>query len=260
MIYDTFTFFKELDLLEIRLHELSDVVDKFVLIEADRTQSNQPKPFYYDENRERFKEYWDKIIAIKVHNTERFWNLNHQWCIDDATRDMVLTEVQYAPDDMVIIDDSDTIPRASVIRDHIYAGPVRLAMMESYYYLNCLHYEGAAGWSASQLWKYKDIPNKASQIRAFMPGLVDTIVPDAGWHFSYMGGVEAIQQKVKAGSHWRELGTTEFLDQRHLEQVMAAGTDLFNRDSNVTTVPLDERFPKYLLDNRERFKHLIKEV
>jgi len=261
MIYDTFTFFNEFDLLEIRLHELSDVVDKFVLVEADRTQSNQPKPFYYEENKEHFKDYWDKIIPIKVYNTERFWDGGCQWCIDNATRDMVLTEVQYAPDDIVIIDDSDTIPRASVIKNHVYTGPVRLAMMESYYYFNCLHFNGTAGWSASQLWRYGDIPNRASQIRAFMPGLVDAIVPDAGWHFSYMGGIEAIQRKIRAGSHWRECGTPDILDENHLAKVMANGSDLFNRPNyNVTTVPLDERFPKYILDNRDKFKQYIKEL
>lgn len=37
MIYDCFTFFNELDLLEIRLNILSSVVDKFVLVEADKT-------------------------------------------------------------------------------------------------------------------------------------------------------------------------------------------------------------------------------
>ena len=261
MIYDTFTFFKELDLLEIRLHELSDAVDKFVIVEADRTQSNQPKPFYYEENKERFKEYWDKIIAIKSYGTERFWDGGNQWCIDNATRDMVLTEVHYEPDDLIIIDDSDTIPRSSSIKNYVYTGPMRLAMLESYYYFNCLHYNGTAGWSASQLWRYKDIPNRASQIRAFMPGLVDGIVPDAGWHFSYVGGIEAIQEKIRAGSHWKECGTPEFLDTGHLAQVMAAGSDLFNRaDYNTITVPLDERFPKYLIENRDRFRNYIKEV
>ena len=34
MIYDCFSFFNELDLLEIRLNVLKDVVDKFVLVEA----------------------------------------------------------------------------------------------------------------------------------------------------------------------------------------------------------------------------------
>lgn len=261
MIYDTFTFFNEFDLLEIRLHELGEVVDKFVLVEADRTQSNQPKPFYYEENKERFREYWDKIIPIKVYNTERFWDPGNQWCIDNATRDMVLTEVSYAPDDLVIIDDADTIPRASVIKDYVYTGPVRLGMIEAYYYFNCLHYGGADGWSASQIWRYGDIPNKASQIRAFMPGLVNNIVPNAGWHFSYMGGIEGIKQKVRAGSHWKECGIPQFMDDGHLARVMTDGTDLFDgANYSVTTVPLDERFPKYILDNKDKFKHHIKEI
>jgi beta-1,4-mannosyl-glycoprotein beta-1,4-N-acetylglucosaminyltransferase len=261
MIYDTFTFFNELDLLEIRLQELSDVVDKFVLVEADRTQSNQPKPFYYEEGKERFRDYWNKIIAIQVHNTERFWDPSNQWCIDNATRDMVLTEVSYAPDDLVIIDDSDQIPRASVIRNYAYTGPVRLAMIESYYYFNCLHYNGTAGQSATQIWRYAEISNRASQIRAFMPGLVTNIVPDAGWHFSYMGGIEAIQQKIRAGSHWKECGTPDFLDGGHLTHALETGTDLFNRAGYDTiTVPLDERFPKYLVDNQDKFAKYIRRV
>jgi beta-1,4-mannosyl-glycoprotein beta-1,4-N-acetylglucosaminyltransferase len=40
-IYDTFTFFNELDLLEIRLNILNDVVDYFVLVEANKTFQNQ---------------------------------------------------------------------------------------------------------------------------------------------------------------------------------------------------------------------------
>ena len=37
-IYDCFTFFNEMDLLEIRLNELDPVVDRFVLVEATVTQ------------------------------------------------------------------------------------------------------------------------------------------------------------------------------------------------------------------------------
>ncbi len=42
MIYDCFTFFNELELLEVRLHELSGVVDKFVLVETTQTFTSRP--------------------------------------------------------------------------------------------------------------------------------------------------------------------------------------------------------------------------
>lgn len=51
MIYDCFIFFNELDILELRLKELGHVVDKFVLVEANRTFQNGPKPYYFEENK-----------------------------------------------------------------------------------------------------------------------------------------------------------------------------------------------------------------
>ena len=66
MIYDCFSFYNELELLELRLHELKDVVDKFVLVEATRKHSNQPKSLCFLENRDRFAQFADKIIHIVV--------------------------------------------------------------------------------------------------------------------------------------------------------------------------------------------------
>ena len=56
-IYDCFTFFNELDLLEIRLNELNDVVDYFVIVEGKKTFQNNPKPLFLLENIDRFKKF-----------------------------------------------------------------------------------------------------------------------------------------------------------------------------------------------------------
>ena len=61
-IFDTFTFYNELDLLELRMEILGDVVDYFVINEANITFTGKEKPLYYFENRERFKKWEDKII------------------------------------------------------------------------------------------------------------------------------------------------------------------------------------------------------
>ena len=57
MIYDCFPFFNELDILEIRLNSLAPYVDRFVLSEMDVTHSGRPKPFYFSENKDRFKDF-----------------------------------------------------------------------------------------------------------------------------------------------------------------------------------------------------------
>jgi beta-1,4-mannosyl-glycoprotein beta-1,4-N-acetylglucosaminyltransferase len=65
-IYDCFTFFNELDLLEIRLEELYDTVDKFIIVEANKTHQGNPKNFFLEKNRERYAKWWNKVIYIKV--------------------------------------------------------------------------------------------------------------------------------------------------------------------------------------------------
>ena len=65
-VYDCFNFFNELDILDIRLHELNDVVDKFVLIESVETFTGKSKPLFYNDNKERFKKFEDKIIHIII--------------------------------------------------------------------------------------------------------------------------------------------------------------------------------------------------
>jgi len=44
-IFDCFLFFNELELLELRLMTLHDVVDYFVLVEANKTFTDKPKDF-----------------------------------------------------------------------------------------------------------------------------------------------------------------------------------------------------------------------
>ena len=62
--YDCFLFNNELDLLEIRLKYLWDVVDTFVIVEADTTFAGEEKPLHFKENKERFKWAESKIKHV----------------------------------------------------------------------------------------------------------------------------------------------------------------------------------------------------
>src|SRR5258708_1194458 len=61
MIVDTFPFWSELEVLDIRLHELDPVVDRFVLVEATQDFRGNPKPLYFEENKSSFKKFLPKI-------------------------------------------------------------------------------------------------------------------------------------------------------------------------------------------------------
>ena len=68
MLYCGFTFFNELDILEILLQELWPVVDRFILVESTRTFSGNPKNLHYALNRYRFQPWWSKIHHIIVYD------------------------------------------------------------------------------------------------------------------------------------------------------------------------------------------------
>ena len=88
-----------------------------------------------------------------------------------------------------------------------------------------------------------------------------TVLDEAGWHFSYLGGIDEIVKKVKSFSH-EEFDTTEFLDENVLKKRLLEGDDIFGRPGypHIRYIDLDDSFPKYLLKNKSKYEHLINEV
>ena len=75
-IYDCFLFFNELETLELRLEILNDIVDKFVIVESTVTFSGKEKKLFFNENKEKFKKFEDKIIHVIINDTPKdFVNL-----------------------------------------------------------------------------------------------------------------------------------------------------------------------------------------
>ena len=108
MVIDCFPFFNELDVLEIRLNILKPYVDKFILVEANQTQSFQSKPFYFEENKERFADFLDKIIHVKMEEGV----VKEKWSLENFQRNYILkglSELSLKKDDIIGISDVDEI-------------------------------------------------------------------------------------------------------------------------------------------------------
>src|ERR1700733_5689923 len=139
MIYDCFTFFNELDVLEIRLHVLADVVDRFVLVEARQTFQRGSKPLYYRDNLDRFKSFADRIEHIVVDEFPpgasgpfdcEFWQ-----------RNSIRLGIQNAAiGDTIMISDVDEIPKPECVIAAASRGGVTIFRQLMFsYFLNCLH-------------------------------------------------------------------------------------------------------------------------
>lgn len=90
MIYDCFTFFNEIELLKIRLNILNDVVDKFIIVEADKTQRGESKDFNFATVKHDFdNKYHDKIVYIKVTDCPILKN-SKDWAIEHFQRNSIM--------------------------------------------------------------------------------------------------------------------------------------------------------------------------
>ena len=282
MIYDCFIIFNELDLLEIRLNVLKDVVDKFVVVEGTKTHTGKPKPLYFAENRERFAAFADRIIHVVVDDfpepptgyTER----DASWMREDWQRNAMIRWLKgAAPDDVVIISDVDEIPRPEVVArmgKSCPAGVTALGIEVFCYYLNFknyTHYEITAPRMLTvatlndpktyigmrPLVNHDKFVNKGpttTNVRCMTP---ERVVKQAGWHFSYLGGAEAIIRKI--GSIAIEYANEKNTNAAWLAEVIEKGEDITGCGGRYFAVPLDGRFPEYIRNNRGKYASLIYE-
>jgi hypothetical protein len=80
-------------------------------------------------------------------------------------------------------------------------------------------------------------------------------IHEAGWHFSYLGGVAAIQEKLQSIAGGPKL-SVELNDAETI--LRRIGNRISVEDiSKLRLRPIDESFPAYLRANLDRYRHLI---
>jgi beta-1,4-mannosyl-glycoprotein beta-1,4-N-acetylglucosaminyltransferase len=278
-VYDCFTFFNELDLLEIRLNELSPVVDVFVIAEAPLTFQGDPKPLHFRENRRLFDQFASRIRHVVVDRMPPGESSRDNWRREHHQRNALATAIEDArADDLILLSDVDEIPRADSIRAAFAQKELlptvhcfELAMFT--FFVNCRQEEP---WSRSgpRMTRRRNLgsmqglrnvhpptPNPLrSALRAVSASInmgrpVRRIVHrDAGWHFSSMGGVDRVAQKLSAFSHIVEERAQN--PDATMAQIAANRMLQAESDPSIRQVPIDATFPRYLAANQERSAHL----
>ena len=263
MIIDCFSFFDNLDLLEVRLNELKDVVDIFVLSEATLTFSGKYKPLYFNENKERYEPFLDRIEHIVIDDYSRI-NTGVPWIMDYKQKqrgvDAMVRKYKPSGEDIVLLCDVDEIPKAEKLKE-VMTEPWDVATVEMslfYYFLNC---------KSQRPWKHPTWvrPNGNSINHRKLRGSRSfgkyhkTVFKDAGWHFSWLGSAEDILYKLNAHTH-QEKNIPPYNTLEHINESRMSGKSIF-RDRRI-----DETFeftdeldylPEYILDNIDHFKRYI---
>jgi len=252
MIIDCFPFFDELDLLEIRVNELKEIVDVFLLTESDKTFSGIKKPLYFKENKDRFKGfniidtvYTDNVECAPMEREVK----QKQYNLDYAFENI------FSPGDIILQGDCDEIPRASVlekaVRDNGWES-AGLRMQLCYYWMNCCLLKRPRNQRDTRVLR----PKNRIKYNVRQNDRDDVIIDNGGWHFSFMGD---IKNKIEAWGHSDRYNRPPFNTDKHIEKCKKNGLDLFKRKGLKFNFVSDLSFlPVYVIENIEKFRGYIK--
>lgn len=263
-ILDCVTYFDEELILELRLNILYEHVDRFIITEGKYDHRGNKRELNFDIN--RYDKFRDKIVYLPVEN---FPNLNDPWKMLEYQRNYSLNEIKkYDDNDYVIISDIDEIPNPEKIIDFTNR-KLNLGVFEQlffYYKLNLLN-TSQSEWYGSKICKKKNLksPNwlREYKIKQYPWWRFDRpknlkIIKDGGWHFSFLYDVDGIIKKISSFQHI-EFDKDEYKNKETIIKKIKEGKDVFNRNFLFEKIKIDEKFPKFIIENKEKYKNWIQE-
>lgn len=259
MTVDVITYNGEADLFDLRYNILKDYVDEFIVVEFDKTFSGKDKPWYFEQIRDRYptvtycqitSEVYDKYkdLALSSPNTNYGKGAEHwvrEFCQKESIKDY-LTHLQ--DDDIVFIGDCDEIWDPRYTYSERYG---KLKLLVYSYFLNQLSSEDFWGTLVAPYKWIKDecLNHERSAMHNYL-----TLESTHGWHFTSMGGDEAVKKKLEDSYTKETYATDEVIN--NLYDNIASNKDFLGRDF---TYKIDESdWPQYLKDNRDKYEHLCK--
>mgnify|MGYP001166395228 CR=1 FL=1 len=259
MLVDAFLYFDEKELVELRIKYLNDLVDHFIVVEADVTHQGKKKDWNFEpllkNNLKNFSQkiHYHKLkIDMNEADSERGWIYEkvkggRSWKIENMQRNYIKEACKdFAAKDIIIISDLDEIPSREKIKfikscDFQFIAPV--AFEHFLFHLDCNHLN-LEKWLGSiavtkeifDKSKPQELRNNRYKISQFVR---------SGWSFSSFGGLNRVREKFEAFAH-EEYNKEEFKNDEHLIKCMENGEDVFKRNTKKQKVKRDF-FPKDLL-------------
>jgi len=252
LIIDCFIFYNELDMLNYRLNLLDDYVDYFVLVESKYTHVGKEKELYYENNKELYKKFNDKIIHIIVEDIpykfeEINYNLGNQWTNEEYHRNQIklgINKLNLNDEDIIILSDLDEIPNTNLLYTlkNDYFKPqdgVIYWLEQDLYYYNLKTYIDIGKWDQSKLLNYTSYKlysndNITKNIFRINHNLnfinCDNykMLKNGGWHLSYFGDEKFIKNKLEGFIH-QEYNNDYYVKPDRIRNCIENTLDLFDR-------------------------------
>lgn len=251
MIYDVFMVLNEAELLEIRLNELQNHVDEFIILESEVTFTGLKKEeLFLEKFWDRFKHFNINYKVLKENDIPEFPKNNQgDWDREIWIRDYLRTEFspKIKDDDVVLFTDLDEIPHTSVL--DLFKSEMGIANIDMRYFIYWLNGFRFDYWIIPKIMNgFYFRSFKTDQLRSFhqdfrkeFPMLT---FGRSGCHFSSCAPLDRLQEKFRAFSHARQKNVewtrNEFKNGRRPDQVGIVA-------------PNPDVHPKYLMENLDHY-------
>lgn len=274
MIIDAITFFNELDLLEFRLKLYEGLVDYHIICESNLTHSGLPKPYYLEQAWSRFSKWKNKIIYLQIEQSTEglsfdkvtyYTPTNGSWVLEQQQRMSLLLGQDIISDDAtVLIGDLDEFPETEAliaIKGMLNTDipfPLSFSQLFHYYYMNCQNIGFERWWNGTVVStgkQFKELgPQHLRDNRNTYRG-----VGNGGYHFSYLGGIEKIKEKIKSFAH-TEFNREDITSDENIIRSLEKGEDIFKRPNVSYKFVSPEEYPERIRNLMLEYPQFIKPV
>jgi FkbM family methyltransferase len=282
-IVDIFTYFNEKELLELRINLLKDFVDKFIICDANKTHSGESKEFSCKETLKNLGLLTDKIHIIET-DLSCLEGSDKTWTRERAQRDIAKKHIE--ENDICIISDCDEIMNPEFIEyysnlainhsDCILRIPMTLLSgradlrvcdenglpirYRSGFFCLKKHLEK---YELSQIRESESFHLNNIAYESIVP-TQDSVVEDAGWHFTWMGDNNKRLKKYQSFMHYYDIiqdsispfsqkETEDFIENYMPEE---GSVDVLGRKNHVLRKYPVEKLPKKIFE-LERVKNFL---
>ena len=286
-IIDCTTYYSEDLMLDVRFNILNQFVDKFIIVEATHSHSGEKKTLNFNIN--NFPKFKDKIEYLIIENEPEGIIKNTEDSSVKRMNSLLRIEQSYnyilnaletvSEDDLICLSDNDEIPNLDSKYFKNSKKDVFIFKQLFFYYKFNLFYD-LMPWFGTKACKKKklislswlrNLKNKKYpwwRIDTYFSKTKQTniqIVDNGGWHFTNLKTAEEIHKKLSNFGHHNEFDDSNLtIDdiQACIDNKIVNYNHLADKSDNnkysaeyKLKIVSDEFLPKFLIDNKDKYKN-----
>ncbi len=261
-IFDCITFFQENMISNIRFEILNNSVDHFVICESKYDHKGKEKKLNF---RLLNKKLTNKVIYLVL--DKPFDKNNSPWKNQAIQREYILKSLSYIDsEDYIMFSDPDEIPNPKILKNLNLKKKYGIFFQKMYCYKFNLFNKEESPWEGTRICKKKKLKSINNMRQKIVSKNLNSpfwkiykeksieIFKDGGWHFNSLLTPEEISLKLKTFAH-EEFAKPEYSNIDIIRKNIQQHKDLFKRNLTYQKVDLDNSFPEYILENKQKLSY-----